>query len=109
MVHTDAALRARDAGKMTKIAKLLDLLNLPAGWDSYSGKPINALAVTAAIDVIYVLDSEPSFVPTSDGGIQLECHRRGIDFEVTVSPLGQVVFDFEQYGTKKEPVSPRLP
>lgn len=32
----------------------------------------------------------PSCVPTSEGGIQLEWHRSGIDLEIEISPRGTV-------------------
>ena len=81
------------------LESIAPLLKLKAGWDSYDGQPIDTRVVKTAIEVLFdVMECDspvPSFVPTSNGGIQLEWHRGGIDLEVVISPDGQVIFDFE--------------
>ena len=62
------------------------LLNLPQNWDSYGARCVDPNCVSAALSLVLdVLRDDtppPSVVPTSQGGIQLEWHTKGIDFEV---------------------------
>jgi hypothetical protein len=55
---------------------------LEFGWDGYTGASITRAAM-AMVEEIAV-------VPTSDGGLQLEFHRDGWDFEICVGPDGKV-------------------
>ncbi len=73
------------------IGQLEDLASLALGWDSYGAKPVAADMAMAAVrflaDVAVASPGvhEPSIVPLSDGGIQVEWHRCGIDLEVAFS------------------------
>jgi hypothetical protein len=62
------------------------LLNLPQNWDSYGARSIDPSCVGAALNLMLgVLRHDtppPSVVPTSQGGVQLEWHTRGIDLEI---------------------------
>ena len=58
------------------------LRSLKPGWDSYGGKPITEEAI-AAVDTLAV-------VPCSNGGVQIEMHRDGWDFEVYFGPDGKM-------------------
>lgn len=73
--------------------KLMELSLLKDNWDSYGGKPITELALAEAQLLLKALVAiqavEPSVVPCSNGGIQLEWHRNGYDLEIEISPLGQ--------------------
>lgn len=73
------------------IGRLEDLASLAPGWDSYGAKSVAADMAMAAVrflaDVAVASPGvhEPSIVPLSDGGIQVEWHRCGIDLEVAFS------------------------
>lgn len=64
----------------------VDLLTLPAGWDSYNAVPINPKLVDTAIAFMNGLlgpsSPAPRVVPLASGGLQVEWHRKGIDVEV---------------------------
>ena len=69
-----------------------NLLTLEANWDGENGKPIAPALVSSAlkfVDRILMVDLRlpaPSIVPISDGGLQIEWHRGGKDFEIEFSP-----------------------
>ena len=75
---------------------LKKLAGLPAGWDSYGARPLNPRAVWRSVGLLTSIvppnAPEPTVVPTRDGGVQFEWHRRGIDVEVRVPPVGEVSF-----------------
>lgn len=70
------------------------LMELPAGWDSYGARPIEANAVDAILQVLgrtmERYSPAPAVVPTASGGLQLEWHAGGIDLEVEATPDGRV-------------------
>jgi hypothetical protein len=67
-------------------SRLRNILRLPAGWDTYSARPPEKEAAERAIDFLFrhhrFAGATPSIVPLTDGGVQLEWHRDGIDVEV---------------------------
>ena len=66
--------------------QLLEISNLPAGWDSYSAKPIDRAAIYEARSLLDVLPGgDWTAVPMADGSVQLERHRDGFDIEIHVS------------------------
>lgn len=79
---------------------------LPPGWDSYGAQPLTKTAVLRSVNLIDILLSEtalePTVVPTRDGGVQFEWHRRGIDLEVKVPPTGPMSFLFVDANTGEE-------
>lgn len=82
---------------------VVDLLRLPPGWNSYSAKPIAASNAVRAIRVLAsIIDTEtplPAIVPSSQGGIQLEWHAKGIDIEVYIDSYDDVRFFAEHTGS----------
>ena len=87
------ATTARVAEWLGSVRATLDRLgSLGDGWDSYRGSPINPRAAEAVLSVLTgVADwdtPEPSVVPTSIGGVQVEWHRNGLDLELEVMPSG---------------------
>lgn len=84
-------------------ASLCSLLALPPNWDSYGAPAIQAQSVIASIDLLRVImrdDSPgPAVIPTSEGFVQLEWHRDGIDFEIEVRSLGRYLAAFENSET----------
>ncbi len=73
----------------------VDLLTLPANWNSYGAGAIDSNLVRSAMTFMNgVLESNspaPRVVPLSSGGLQLEWHREGIDLEI-VYDRGEVPF-----------------
>lgn len=63
-----------------------DLFTLPPDWDSYGAMPIEPSLINRAIafvnGILTATSPAPRVVPLSDGGIQLEWRRMGIDLEV---------------------------
>jgi hypothetical protein len=70
-----------------------ELLALPANWDSYGAYRVDPESVASAGRALcLVMGSDtipPTIVPTSEGGIQLEWHARGVDLEIDISPTGR--------------------
>jgi hypothetical protein len=68
------------------IQGFVDLLTLPPNWDSYGAVVIDPKVVQDAMSFIHGLlgptSPAPRVVPLSDGGLQLEWHRNGIDLEI---------------------------
>jgi len=73
---------------------VVDLLNLPAGWDSYAAKviaPQNALqAIRFLADFVGPDTPQPAVVPRVQGGIQIEWHTMSVDIEVYIDAPGRV-------------------
>jgi hypothetical protein len=69
--------------------RLGQILSLSDNWDDHRGRAISPQSADAALQFLYaVMRSEtapPSVLPTSDGGIQIEWHRDGLDVEVLFS------------------------
>jgi hypothetical protein len=88
------------------LGSLHRLAALSPGWDSYGAKPLNPSAVRRMLNLLSLLlpddAPEPSVVPTRDGGVQLEWHRRGIDLEVKVPASGPISYLIADAGTGEE-------
>ncbi len=83
--------------------KMVKLLSLEAGWDSYGAAQICPLQVVAAIALLRrivkeVGTSRPSVVPTSKGGVQLEWHEQGYDIEIETKGDNAFCVDCEKDG-----------
>ena len=85
-----------------------NLLTLEANWDGENGKPIAPALVSSAlkfVDRILMVDFRlppPSVVPISDGGLQIEWHRAGKDFEIEFSPDGSIRYYYYDSSTGGE-------
>ncbi len=81
------------------IAELRRLLWLPRNWDSHASRPVDLRSAAHVLGfLLTVMEAStplPQFVPAQRGGIQLEWHRRGIDFEVEFDSSGQISGLFE--------------
>ncbi|MCL4850147.1 MAG: hypothetical protein KJZ78_02055 [Bryobacteraceae bacterium] len=68
------------------IQVLTDLLQLPQNWDGYGASQVREqIAQQALLMLIEVMENDappPSIVPLSDGGVQVEWHRRGKNLEI---------------------------
>lgn len=88
--------------------KISELGDLETGWDSYGARPVDPECAAAAVDFLLdLLDSstpQPSIVPTSRGGIQLEWHRLGADLEIEIESPARfhVFFEDERTGEETE-------
>lgn len=75
---------------------LVDLLNLPAGWNSHSAKRIAPQNAKAALVLLGgLLDFEtpaPTVVPRVQGNLQLEWHTAHIDIEIYIDSPDSVHF-----------------
>ena len=89
------------------IRKAFDLVRLPNGWNSYNARPVSEEAARHAITFLVQAASAipniaaPAVVPTVRGGLQLEWHRQGIDFEVEFGPGGPASWCAEDRTTGK--------
>ena len=78
-----------------------ELLDLPAGWNSYGAKPVDAAAAAAALNLLVrsckSSTPEPAIVPTNAGGTQIEWHTQGVDLELEIDPkeLDSIRMTFE--------------
>jgi hypothetical protein len=81
------------------LAGALRLLFLAPNWDFQGGRPIEKASIGAALQSLSILmddrGSIPQWVPTSEGGVQLEWHESNVDLEMEFSSdgtAGYVVF-----------------
>lgn len=76
-------------GEVTRIAKLEAL---EPGWDSYDAD----VPTEQALERLRGFDRALAYVPLGDGGVQVEFHALGLDFEAVIDPNGQVTeYDLE--------------
>ncbi|MEV4267782.1 hypothetical protein [Kribbella sp. NPDC049584] len=80
---------------MTKVVERLEaIIALQKGWDGAEGEPVSHDAIQMSLTVLAETMSPdsipPQFVPTPDGGLQLEWHCAGVDLEVYVESDGRV-------------------
>ena len=65
---------------------LSGLLNLPENWDSYGAQRIQEATVVKVLkllaQILGINSPPPAVVPLSDGGIQIEWHRKQQDLEI---------------------------
>lgn len=83
---------------------LRDVFALPPGWDSYGAPAIDPDAAAVAREVLRLLAEEnaprPRVVPTSDGGIHLDWHGAGVEFQLEIEPQPErVTLFFSDLGT----------
>ena len=78
------------------VAQVEELTALAANWDTYGAAPIAAGPATQAVkfllDNAYSELAPPAVVPLSDGGVQLEWHRGGLDVEIAFSTIEPGVY-----------------
>ncbi len=90
------------------VVELVRLLGLPKDWNSDNPERINLKAIEKILALLLaILDSDstpPVVVPTSRGGVQVEWHQNGIDFEIKAFNSSKLEYFFsgpsgEQEGT----------
>jgi hypothetical protein len=71
------------------LERIRSLTALAAGWNGYDAHEVKGdmvmSAVTFLANVAYPGIAAPSIVPISDGGVQVEWHRGGLDVEISFS------------------------
>jgi hypothetical protein len=76
--------------------RIQDLTTLAPGWDGYAARAIDATVAVEAVrwvlDHAYPTVPQPAIVPSADGGIQIEWHRGGVDFEVAINEVESTVY-----------------
>jgi hypothetical protein len=91
---------------MPTIQSLRDLLQLPGDWDGYGAVQIQErIAQKALMVLVEVMENDapaPSVVPLSDGGIQVEWHRRGRSLEIEFPADGAPGFYYYGDGSELE-------
>jgi hypothetical protein len=82
----------------TILGTIQRLSGLPENWDSYGGRPLTFEAAFRALELLarYLPSNSvpPSVVPGSDGGVQLEWHRRAGDLEIALDQAGEISASF---------------
>ncbi|HVT12810.1 MAG TPA: hypothetical protein VHE55_11130 [Fimbriimonadaceae bacterium] len=72
------------------LRRVESFLELQRDWDGYGAAPIDPILAAHALQVLADFASndcpEPSVVPTTSGGVQVEWHVYGIDFEFEILP-----------------------
>jgi hypothetical protein len=85
------------------IAKICEFVDLPDGWDTYSGHPVRLETGMFALKILQgVMESAvppPEVVPTANGGIQLEWHEADVDVELFIAAPYQCELWFHDHHT----------
>ena len=88
------------------LEQVVELLQLPRGWNSHDAEPVSEAAFKQTVEFLttYLVENVvgPVLVPTVRGGVQLEWHRQGVDIEVEVSPGGSVSWCADDRRTGEE-------
>lgn len=91
------------------VAQVEELTTLAGDWNTYGAAPVDATAATQAVrflvDNAYAELARPAIVPLSEGGIQIEWHRGGIDLEISFSDAEPGVY-FEDVTTGESEEAP---
>ena len=92
LASREVFLALADSVSPTDAAQLaaVRLLALKENWDSYGAPIISKIALDAALRLRNVLAAVPSFVPMSNGGVQIEWHSLGFDVELEIQPNGRL-------------------
>jgi len=88
------------------IEEFVKVAALPENWDREGGLQIDPNLMNRALQTLDRLLSPggapPGVVPLSNGGLQLEWHRKGKDFEIEFNPNGEIEFYFFDEETSEE-------
>lgn len=98
--------RELPAQLLRALERVIELLQLPRGWNSHGAEPVSEAAFKRTVEFLttYLVEdvTAPALVPTVRGGVQLEWHRQGVDIEVEVSPDGSVTWSADDRRTGEE-------
>lgn len=91
------------------IAKLDEVLSLPAGWDTYDAPPVDwGAAMFGLVALRSAMDTRtpvPQVVPTPEGAVQFEWHQEDLDIEFVVTAPYEADLWFHDDRGVHEPVS----
>ncbi len=95
------------------LRELIKLAEMEQGWDSYNAPAVRRDAGHFALEILHKIMRArtpiPQVVPSSVGGIQLEWHEKGIDFELHVTaPYEFEMWFHDRLDPKAQPVSMEL-
>ena len=104
IVRPDATLTERAPTWFDAVArKCFSFVELENNWDSYGGRPVHESVAQAAADLLSRLarpfTAEPTVVPTSGGGIQIEWRTSKVDLEIEFASAGRISALFENRAT----------
>jgi hypothetical protein len=94
--------------------RISSLTALAVGWNGYDAREVQAdMAIDAAkflTEVAFPGIAAPSIVPLSDGGVQVEWHRGGVDIEIAFSDEEPGVYVVDREGGEVElPLTEAVP
>ena len=96
----------RDRWIAAVTARLRELIAMAPGWDGHAGRAPELAYISQAIAFLARVmgpgTAPPAMVPTSDGGLQLEWHRSGLDVEILFSPEEDPILYVHERGTGAE-------
>ncbi len=88
------------------ISEIVQLLWLPKEWNSDNPKKITAKVIERMLAILLaILDPDsiaPAVVPTTRGGVQVEWHINGIDFEIEAFDMNKLEYFFSGPNGDKE-------
>lgn len=95
-------------GLIVAVQRMIELLELPPGWNSYNARPIRKENVNFAINLLgrtMRADTPvPSVVPMVRGGVQLEWHTGGINLEISIYSPNEGSFFVENVHNRDESI-----
>jgi hypothetical protein len=88
------------------IAKFVELVAMPSGWDGYSARAVERETALFALEILNTTMGPrtpmPHIVPTAEGGIQLEWHEKGIEVELYIAGVYECELWVHDHRTGKE-------
>lgn len=98
--HCNTTHRAHVAADYMRRVRLayaaLRLTRLPRDWDTYGAERITWRAAAWGAWLALTMRPAPGcIVPTNRGGVQLEWHTAGVDFELELDRCGRLVSEDE--------------
>jgi len=93
--------------------QLKEFTQYSVGWDSYNALPLRHDTAAFALSVLNsVMKSQtplPHVAPTSDGGLQLDWHEKGIDLELHIAaPYDCDLWFRDNHDSNAQPISIKL-
>jgi hypothetical protein len=99
-------------GLISAVQRMIELLELPPGWNSYNAKPIRKENVNFALSILgrtmRADTPPPTVIPMVRGGVQLEWHIGGINLEISIYSPSEGSFFAENVSSGGDPVEAEL-
>jgi hypothetical protein len=91
------------------VRQLVRLAGFPDNWDSYGAVRLKKDAGLFALEILQKIMRPrtpiPQIVPTSNGGVQLEWHEKGIDLEINILAPYECELWYRDHQTQTPPQS----